>query len=84
MSTELTDSQLADYARDGFVVARGLFSEDELAPLLAAYRSDPTVKEKLSDTVLTDQVYKSAFDHTPFKRPIVELPGNHTQAAKLF
>ena len=39
--------------------------------------------ERVADTVLTDQAYKSAFDHTPFKRPVVELPGNHTQAAKL-
>ncbi len=39
--------------------------------------------ERVADTVLTDQAYKSAFDHTPFKRPITELPGTHTQAAKL-
>lgn len=32
MSTELTDSQLAVYARDGFVIVRRFFSEAELAP----------------------------------------------------
>ena len=47
MSTELTDSQLAVYGRDGFVIVRRFFSEAELAPLLDAYRSDPTVNGAL-------------------------------------
>ncbi len=47
MSTELTDSQLAVYTRDGFVTVRRFFSEAELAPLLDAYRSDPTVNGAL-------------------------------------
>ena len=47
MSASLTDAQRADYARDGFVVIRGFFSEHELAPLLAAYRCDPTVNGAL-------------------------------------
>lgn len=34
-------------ARDGFVIVRKFFSEAELAPLLDAYRSDPTVNGAL-------------------------------------
>ena len=47
MNTKLTDSQLAVYTRDGFVIVRRFFSEAELAPLLDAYCSDSTVNGAL-------------------------------------
>ena len=39
----LTDAQVVDYHRDGFVIARGLYSHDELQPLYDAYRDDPSI-----------------------------------------
>jgi ectoine hydroxylase-related dioxygenase (phytanoyl-CoA dioxygenase family) len=40
---QLTDEQIADYHRDGFLVVRKMFETDELAPLGEAYHDDPTV-----------------------------------------
>ncbi len=39
----LSDKQVADYHRDGFVIARGWFSQNEIRPLYDAYRDDPTI-----------------------------------------
>ena len=39
----LTDAQVADYHRDGFIIARGLYLHDELQPLYDAYRDDPSI-----------------------------------------
>ena len=47
MTLQLADSELGDYKRDGFVVLRQLFKAPELAPLLEAYRGDPTVRGAL-------------------------------------
>tara|TARA_B100000686_G_scaffold336278_1_gene405977 strand:- start:4791 stop:5660 length:870 start_codon:yes stop_codon:yes gene_type:complete len=43
MAKVLTDSDVRDYERDGFILARGLFSTDELQPLFDAYRDDTTI-----------------------------------------
>ena len=47
MNARLTKSQLDAYERDGYVVVRQLFKAAELAPLLEAYREDPTVRGAL-------------------------------------
>ena len=39
----LSAEQIADYHRDGLLIVRNLFSEDELQPLRKAYREDPTI-----------------------------------------
>lgn len=39
----LTDEQVADYHREGFIITRGLFSCAEIQPLFDAYRKDPTI-----------------------------------------
>ncbi len=46
-ATQLTKQQIADYERDGFVILRGLFSRDELAPLCDAYDADPSINGRL-------------------------------------
>ncbi len=47
MSARWTESQLAMYERDGYVVIRQFFEAAELEPLLNAYRKDPTVNGSL-------------------------------------
>lgn len=47
MNKALSDSQFADYERDGYVIARGFISEEELEPLFAAYREDPSFRGSL-------------------------------------
>lgn len=44
MTSRLTNAQLEAYESHGFVVSRGFFDAAELAPLLDAYREDPSVK----------------------------------------
>jgi len=39
----LSNAQVADYHRDGFVIVRELFSREEIQPLFDAYRADPTI-----------------------------------------
>ena len=39
----LNDSQIQDYERDGFIILRDFFDAHEVAPLLDAYRKDPSV-----------------------------------------
>ena len=39
----LSDEQVADYHRDGFVIARGMFDREELQPLFDAYKDDPSI-----------------------------------------
>lgn len=38
----LSEEQVAQYEEDGFVIIRGLFTKDELAPIAATCREDPT------------------------------------------
>ena len=47
MTKVLTDADVRDYERDGFVIARGLFTTDELQPLFDAYRDDSTIAGSL-------------------------------------
>ena len=39
----LTEAQLADYERDGYLFLRGFFSAEEMAPLQAACAADPEI-----------------------------------------
>ena len=39
----LTPEEVAAFHRDGFVIRRGLFSQDEIGPLMEACRADPDV-----------------------------------------
>lgn len=39
----LTDEQITDYHRDGFLIVRKMFDTEELGPLRQAYHEDPTV-----------------------------------------
>lgn len=39
----LTEAQLADYERDGYLFLRGFFSAEEMAPLRAACAADPEI-----------------------------------------
>lgn len=43
----LTDSQLAEYVRDGFVIVRGFFAKAELQPLYQAYLDDSSINGSL-------------------------------------
>lgn len=43
----LSNEQIAEYHRDGFVIVRNLFDEAELAPLGRAYHEDPTVNNSI-------------------------------------
>lgn len=43
----LSPDEIAAYHRDGLVFVRGLFAEDEIAPLQAACRADPTIDGNL-------------------------------------
>lgn len=45
MPTQLTDEQLADYAREGFVIARGFFDTDEIDLLRRAAKEDRALDE---------------------------------------
>ena len=40
---QLSDQQIAEYHRDGFVIIRNMFDAAELAPLSQAYHDDPTI-----------------------------------------
>ncbi|HJO03494.1 MAG TPA: phytanoyl-CoA dioxygenase family protein [Acidobacteriota bacterium] len=54
MSSPLTEEQNAAYARDGFIIVRGLFDAAELDPLYRAYQEDPTVNGSLFGMVDDD------------------------------
>ncbi len=43
MGCILSEQQLEAYQRDGFLIARALFSQADLNPLYQAYRNDPTI-----------------------------------------
>ena len=45
MPSQLTDDQLADYAREGFVIARGFFDTDEIDLLRRAAKEDRALDE---------------------------------------
>ena len=39
--------------------------------------------ERVPDDALSERRYKSAFNHTPFKKPITELDDQYCQAVEL-
>ena len=47
MSATLSDREVADYERDGYVILREFFSKDEVRPLIEAYREDPSINGSL-------------------------------------
>lgn len=49
MASVFTDKQREDYARDGYVIVRGLFDSEETGLLCAAIEGDPQIREHFYD-----------------------------------
>lgn len=62
--------------------AQGANEEGRFMNITAEERAYRPI-EKIPDDVLSRRRFKSAFAHTPLKRPITELDGTFTQAAEL-
>ncbi len=54
MTRPFDQKQRESYERDGFIILRRFFEPEELAPLLEAYRADPTVRGSMYGMVDND------------------------------